>query len=80
MEMAHAICASIGGVTQAASVQILSTAGKPIAQPQLLTIELVMEKRPARFAEVEIRKLAPSYLERVDEVSEKLIRGEVQVS
>lgn len=78
MEMARAICGGVESVAEA-SVQILSTIGKPIAEPQLVAIDLVMRKSTAGFPEVEIRKIARSYLERVAEFSEKLIRGEIQV-
>lgn len=77
MEMARAICA-IDGVAEA-SVLILSTIGKPIVEPQLVSIEVVNVKASRRANEHEIRKIAKSYLDRVDDLSEKLIRGEVRV-
>ncbi len=78
MEMARAICADISGVAEA-SVKILSAIGKPIEQPQLVAIEVAFAKKRTHFAEAEIRRLAVSYLERVREVSQRLIRGEVRV-
>jgi S-adenosylmethionine synthetase len=78
MEMARAICADVNGVAQA-SVQILSAIGKPVAQPQFVASEVAMDKRWVRTAKAEIRKLVSSQLERVGQVSERLIRGELQV-
>jgi S-adenosylmethionine synthetase len=40
LEMARAICAEVEGIAEA-SVQILSTIGRPIAEPRLVAIEVV---------------------------------------
>lgn len=77
-QIAHAIRAEVGGVAQV-SVRILSAIGRPITQPQLVAIEVAMEQGRGRIMKAEIRKLVRSHLERVGQVSEKLIRGELEV-
>jgi S-adenosylmethionine synthetase len=78
LEMARAISTEVEGIDEA-SVQILSTIGKPVAEPQLVAIEVVAKKKIDGQTEAEIREAARSCLERVDQISERLIRGETPV-
>jgi S-adenosylmethionine synthetase len=78
LEMARAISAEVDGITEA-SVQILSTIGKPVAEPQLVAIEVVAKQKIDGQTEAEIKEAARSCLERVDQISDRLIRGEIPV-
>lgn len=78
MEMARAICAEVDGIAEA-SVQILSTIGKPVAQPQLVAIEVVTADGFGVHATQRIKEVARSRLARVDELSERLIHGTLPV-
>jgi S-adenosylmethionine synthetase len=78
VEMARAICAGVDGIAEA-SVQILSTIGKPISQPRLIAIELVTVKElDARMRRM-TRQVAQSCLEQIAQLSERLILGELRV-
>lgn len=78
VEMARAISTEVDGVT-GASVQILSTIGKPVAEPQLVAIEVVARKGIDGQTKAQIKDVARSCLERIDQISERLIRGEMPV-
>jgi len=78
LEMARAISAAVDGITEA-SVQILSTIGKPVAEPQLVAIEVVTSREFDAQTEAKVKEVARSCLERVDQMSERLIRGEMPV-
>src|SRR6266852_2503322 len=74
IEIARAICAEIDGIA-GASVQILSSIGKRVAEPQLVSIEVVREKEFGADATERIKAVVLSHLARIDELSERLIRG-----
>ncbi len=78
IEMARAILREVDGVTEA-SVQILSNIGKPVAEPQLVAVEVVTGAELDARTEAGIKQAVRSCLERVDELSERLIRGEIPV-
>jgi S-adenosylmethionine synthetase len=78
MEIARAICAEVEGIAEA-SVNILSSIGKPVADPQLVSIEVVREKGFGADATERIKEVAQSHLARIDELSERLIHGMLPV-
>ena len=69
MEMAQAISRGVEGIAEA-SVQILSRIGKPVAEPQLVAIEVVTGGEFDAQTKAEIKEVARSCLERVDQISE----------
>jgi S-adenosylmethionine synthetase len=77
-EMARTICNQVDGVGEA-SVQILSTIGKPVAQPRLVAIELVTAKTLDARIRRRAEQVARSCLEQIEQLSERLIRGELRV-
>ncbi|HZO83440.1 MAG TPA: methionine adenosyltransferase [Candidatus Binataceae bacterium] len=77
-EIAAAICAEVEGVTEA-SVQILSTIGRPVAEPQLIAIELATAHGLSARFRGSAEGVARSCLGRIDRLSERLIRGELRV-
>ncbi len=78
LEMARAISAEVDGITEA-SVQILSTIGKPVAEPQLVAVEVVGDAEIDARTRANIEEVARSCFGRVDQISERLIRGEIPV-
>lgn len=77
-EMAATICAEVEGVAEA-SVQILSMIGRPVTLPQLVAIELVTRKGLDARVRGRAQQAAKSCLARIDQLSERLIRGELRV-
>jgi S-adenosylmethionine synthetase len=77
LKMARAISTEVEDIDEA-SVQILSTIGKPVAEPQLVAIEVVAKQVDAQTSG-RIKEVAQSCLERIDQISEQLIRGTLPV-
>ncbi len=77
-EMAAAICAQVEGIDEA-SVQILSMIGKPVTQPQLVSIEVVAAKAPDPHVTQRIEDVTRGWLGRVGEISQRLIEGKIRV-
>jgi S-adenosylmethionine synthetase len=78
MQMAETITRRVEGIVEA-SVQILSSIGKPVAEPQIVAIEVVSAGECDARTEAAIKQVAHSCLEGVDQISERLIRGEIRV-
>lgn len=78
MEMARAIAKEVEGVAEV-SVQILSSIGKPVAEPQAVAIEVVTTEKWSARTETEIARIAHSALSRVDNLTDRLVRGEASV-
>jgi S-adenosylmethionine synthetase len=78
LQIARAIAAELAGV-QEVSVQMLSTIGQPIAQPEMVAIELFAASAMGSAAEQRARQIVRSQLDRITELSERLIRGELPV-
>jgi len=77
-EMAKAICSQIEQVEEA-SVQLLSTIGKPLAEPQLISIQVVAAEALNQRTTRHIEEVAHSYLNRIGEISQRLITGDLKV-
>ncbi len=77
-EIAAAICAGVEGVAEA-SVQILSTIGRPVTLPRLVAIELTTKGKLDAPVRAGAEAVANSCLARIGELSERLIRGELRV-
>ena len=77
-EMAKAICSQIEQVEEA-SVQILSTIGKPIDEPQLISIQVVAAEALNQHTTQRIEEVARSCLNRIGELSQRLITGDLKV-
>jgi S-adenosylmethionine synthetase len=77
-EIAQAICREVENVVEA-SVQILSCIGKPVAEPQLVAIQVAAGPGLDARTSAAIEGVARSCLERVSRISERLIRGEIPV-
>jgi S-adenosylmethionine synthetase len=78
LEMARAICTEVGGIAQA-SVQILSTIGRPVAEPGLVAIEVVTATEFDADLRRQIEEVARASLARIGQLSERLVRGEIPV-
>lgn len=78
LEMARAICTEVHGIVKA-SVQILSTVGRPVREPGLVAIEVTTTGGFSDGIKRKVEEVAGRCLERVDELSERLIRGEISV-
>lgn len=78
LEMARAICAEVDGIAEA-SIQILSTIGRPIAEPHLVAIEVVTATEFDADLRRRVEEVARACLVRVGQLSERLIRGEISV-
>lgn len=72
--LAEDIVAQVDGV-DAVTVRIVSTIGKPVDAPQLISIEVTASEVATAFPENGIRQRAQSWLTRIDEISDGLIRG-----
>jgi S-adenosylmethionine synthetase len=72
--IAHELVAKVHGVGYA-SVQILSTIGRPIAQPQLVAIEVEMATAARRTVRNQIRTLVGAQVAQLAEISQALITG-----
>lgn len=77
-EMAQAISTEVDGVA-GASVQLLSAIGKPVAEPQLIAIEVVAANQINARTTERIAEVARACLNRIGQTSERLIRGETPV-
>ena len=77
-EMARAISSGVEGVREA-SVQLLSTIGKPVTEPDLIAIRVLSAREPDSPVRNNIERIVRSCLERTDEISRKLIHGELPV-
>ena len=71
MEMAEAIVKHVEGITEA-SVQVLSSIRKPVAEPHVVNVEAVVARKFDTYDEAAIKQIAHSCLERVDQVSQRL--------
>jgi S-adenosylmethionine synthetase len=78
LEVAKAIYSGIDGALEA-SVQILSTIGKPVTQPQLLSINTFVADPTDPRLYRNIEEIARSCLNRISEISRRLIAGEIAV-
>ena len=77
-EMAKAICAEVEGIDEA-SVQILSTIGRPVNEPQLVAIQALSAEALVREKTKRVETVAHGYLDRIEEISNRLITGELNV-
>ena len=76
--MAEDIVAQVDGV-DALTIRIVSTIGKPVDEPELISLEVTASEPPNSLLENSIRQQAQSWLARIDEVSDGLIRGVIPV-
>jgi S-adenosylmethionine synthetase len=74
-EIAQHIYERIDGI-QDVSIQIVSAIGRPIAQPQLVAIEIVSSREPQTLRR-QIHEVVDDEFERLEQVTEQLIRGEL---
>ena len=78
LEIARAICAEIGGIS-GASVQIMGTIGRPIAEPRVVNIELTTANTFDSSLRRQVEDIARACFGRIEQLSGRLIRGEVSV-
>jgi len=77
-EIAQAVCEEIESIDEA-SVQILSTIGKPVNEPQLISIQVVSAKGLDVLVKRRIEEIVASYVNRTSEISRDLIAGKISV-
>jgi S-adenosylmethionine synthetase len=77
-EIAREVSVSLPGISYA-SVQILSAIGRPIAQPQLIAIEIAAEGVPARVLKRKIHSLVEAQFQRLEEITHALINGQISL-
>jgi S-adenosylmethionine synthetase len=78
MEIARAISREVQEIVEV-SVQILSRIGEPVAEPQVVAIEVVSVAELDARTEAKIREVARARVGRIEQLSERLIRGEIPV-
>lgn len=78
LQIARRICAETDGILEA-SVRVVSTIGRPINEPQLVSIEVVAAGTPRRRDLRRIEMVARSCLDRIGEIPPRLIAGEIPV-
>lgn len=76
--MARAICEGVPDAGET-TVHMLSTIGQPIDQPQVITVEVAAPKGLTPVLTKQITAVAAGQLEHVFELTERLVRGEVEV-
>ncbi len=78
MEIAGAICCEIR-IVQEASVQILSTIGRPITEPQMISIQAVAARKLDSGTIRQIEDVARSRLNGIEQISQRLVAGDLKV-
>lgn len=78
LEMARAICSEVEQIDEA-SVHILSTIGKPVSEPQLVSIQVAAAKPLDQRTMLKIEDAARACLARVGSISQRLIAGGIRV-
>ena len=78
IEIARAIVRADRDVCEA-SVQLLSTIGRPVTQPTLVAIDLHSREPGSTKRELLAREVAESELRRIDALSMRLVHGEIAV-
>lgn len=76
--MARAICDRLPEVEEA-SVQLLSTIGRPLAQPRIAVVEVAARGRLTAALKGRAAALAREQLDAVDALVERLVQGELRV-
>lgn len=76
--LAGVICRGIPDVEEA-SVQLLSTIGRPIDQPQAVVVELSTRKRAGSALNRQVEKIVAAELARITELTDALERGGISV-
>lgn len=76
--MARAICAKVAEVSDA-SVQILSTIGQPIDQPQVILVDVAASRGLTFELRERVTVVAAAQLEAIGELTQRLARGELKV-
>lgn len=76
--MAHAICASVPEIREA-GVQMLSTIGRPIDQPQVILIEVAAAQGVSHSLQQQVTKTAAAQMDAIAELTRRLVRGELDV-
>jgi S-adenosylmethionine synthetase len=75
-EIAQHIYERIDGIRDV-SIQIVSAIGRPIAQPQLVAIEIAAAKGPLRTLRRQIHGVVSEEFERLEQITGQLVRGEM---
>jgi S-adenosylmethionine synthetase len=76
--IAHDIVNHIDGV-EAVNVQLLSTIGQPIDQPQMVLVEIAATIELTPGIRELVARVANGWLDRVDEVAADLVHGRIAV-
>jgi S-adenosylmethionine synthetase len=77
-EMAEAVATGVEGISEV-SIQILSRIGRAVANPHLVAIEVVASAHLDARTRAKVEEVAQASVDRIDELCERLIRGEIPV-
>lgn len=78
MLMARDIYEKIGAVEEV-NVQLLSTIGRPIHQPQVTVIELGVEKDVTGALSTQVRTIVSNWLTNIDKVTDRILSQQVAI-
>ncbi len=76
--MAHAICAKLPEISES-SVQLLSTIGQPIDQPQVILVDIAAPQGLSPELRERVTVVAAAQFEAIGELTQRLARGELEV-
>lgn len=67
------------GAVEEVSVQLLSSIGRPIHQPQVTVIELGIEKDVTGALSTQVRTIVSNWLANLDEVTDRILSQQVTI-